>query len=100
EPITAHRLFAHPPLARLDELHDGDPPVASDGAHDDAEGGRRLALAIAGVDDHQAARATALRVLVVGGDLGRIGRIAQPRTSRSGRTTGCPPSWMIRTLAP
>ena len=41
------------PLA-LDELDDGDRHAVAEGAEDHAEGGRRLALALAGVDDQQA----------------------------------------------
>ncbi len=40
--------------AALDELHDADPEAMAEAAHDHAEGGRRLALALAGVDDEQA----------------------------------------------
>src|SRR4029079_11823095 len=43
------------PLVRLDELDHADAPTSGDAAHDDAEGGRRLALAVAGVDEHQRA---------------------------------------------
>ena len=41
------------PLARLQELHDGDRPVARDSPHDDPERSRGLALAVAGVDEQQ-----------------------------------------------
>ena len=49
-------FLAHVPFARLQELHHGDPPVAGDRAHHDAERRGRLALAVAGVHHHDRAR--------------------------------------------
>ena len=73
-------FLADVPLARLQELHHGDPPVAGDGAHDDAERGGRLALAVAGVHHARssAPRAGALGEMVLCGWFerghGRLGR--------------------------
>src|SRR5262249_36531159 len=48
-----HPALAGVPLA-LDELDDADLHAVADAAHHHAEGRRRLALALAGVDDEQA----------------------------------------------
>ena len=46
-------LLADLPVAALDELHDGDLPAPGDAREHHAERGRALALAVAGVDDHE-----------------------------------------------
>ena len=60
EPVDAELprrlLLADVPLARLQELHDRDLPAPRDGAQDHAERRRRLALAVAGVDEHERLR--------------------------------------------
>src|SRR5581483_11029696 len=53
----AERLALRP-LAHLRELDHADVPAPADGAQRDAEGGRRLALALAGVEQHLAAHAS------------------------------------------
>src|SRR5690606_1965576 len=52
EPLQDLALAGLPPA--LDELHDADAEAVADAAHHHAEGGRRLALALAGMDDQQA----------------------------------------------
>ena len=51
--LAADLLLADLPVAALDELHDGDLPVAGQRAQHHAERRRALALAVAGVDEHQ-----------------------------------------------
>jgi hypothetical protein len=72
-------FLAHVPLARLQELHHRDPPVARDRPHHDAERGGRLALAVAGVHDHDRSRGVGAfgEVMLFGwfdGGHGRLGR--------------------------
>ena len=101
-PSRSRQTFSSPTchLPGLQELHDGDLPVAGDAADHHAEGGGGLALAVTGVHEDDAPHAPALRVDVLGGHLGPVGIAAVWRSSRTGRTTGWPPSWMMRTRAP
>ena len=50
---VATSCFADVPLARLQELHDRDLPAPCHGAHHHAERRARLALAVAGVHEHE-----------------------------------------------
>src|SRR3546814_15064536 len=92
-------LFRSFPLA-LHELHDADLHAVAERAEHQAEGGRRLALALAGVDDEQAlllrlvgqhlvARGLALLRLLVGArvDLVFAGFRHDAATSKIGRAT-------------
>ena len=96
EPSRHDLLLADLPLARLEELHDGDLPVAGDGADDHAEGGGRLALAVAGVDERRrCSHAPAGPGCVLGRHLAHRWHRGGPPLLATGRTTGRPPSWMI-----
>lgn len=69
--LAAHLLLAHLPVAALDELHDRHLPVAAERPQHHAERRRALALAVAGVDQHERRDgAHAARSRVVGGRLG------------------------------
>ena len=49
--MTGQLLLTHLPVAALHELHHADPPAPRPAAPHDPEGGGRLPLAVAGVDD-------------------------------------------------